>query len=357
MDGVSFVVPVCNGSRWLTEVLAAIIAEAQGRPFEVLVVDDASADESPVIAQRFAANAPVRLLATAAQGAAAAINLGVRNASFSVICQVDQDVIVQPGWLGALLCALLDPTVAAAQGYYATERLGSPWGRIAGYDLELRWAPPRERLTDHVCTGNSAYRAEALQAVGGFDESMGYGYDNDMSYRLGKAGYRLVFCPAARAVHRRREGLLPCLVQQYGQGYGRLDVIARHPERVVGDRVSGPGMIMHVPGTVAGFLATVTAAVLAVTGGPWHFAAIFGAVVLGLMVMERGIVAVRAATRFSDPAALLLLPAHLLRNVAWVAAASVWGWRRLRGLPSHPFHSMPRPALTPPALPARERRG
>ena len=62
---------------------------------------------------------------------------------------------------------------------------------------------------DHACTGNSVYRAEAVRRVGGFDESLGYGYDNDMSYRLGRAGYRLAFCRQARSTHRWRQGLGP----------------------------------------------------------------------------------------------------------------------------------------------------
>jgi len=47
--------------------------------------------------------------------------------------------------------------------------------------------------------GNSAYHTRALGEAGLFDESFGYGYDNDMSYRILKAGYALRFCPEARA--------------------------------------------------------------------------------------------------------------------------------------------------------------
>ncbi len=87
---------------------------------------------------------------------------------------------------------------------------------------------------DHVCTGNTVYRAEALARVGLLDESLGYGYDNDLSYRLGAAGYALAFCRDARSRHRWREGLAGYLTQQYGFGYGRLDVVAAHPDRVGG---------------------------------------------------------------------------------------------------------------------------
>ena len=82
-------------------------------------------------------------------------------------------------------------------------------------DLEQRY----DRLSDevdHVCTGNTAYRAEALAAVGLLNEELGYGYDNDLSYRLGAAGYRLLFCRDARSRHRWREGLAGYLSSSTG---------------------------------------------------------------------------------------------------------------------------------------------
>ena len=113
-----------------------------------------------------------------------------------------------------------------------------------GLDLAQRY----DRIagaTDHVCTGNTAYSRSAIAAAGFFDESMGYGYDNDISYRLSAAGYRLVILPAARSLHHWRATAAGYLAQQYGFGYGRLDVVARHPRRVAGDSVSPAGMMAH----------------------------------------------------------------------------------------------------------------
>jgi len=81
--------------------------------------------------------------------------------------------------------------------------------------------------------------------VGLFDERLGYGYDNDISYRLQNAGYQLRFCKGARSRHRWREGLAGYLVQQYGFGYGRIDVVSAHPARVAGDDVSPLTMMSH----------------------------------------------------------------------------------------------------------------
>ena len=344
MSGVSFVVPVHNGAQHLDEVLGAIVAEAGGTTCEVLVVDDRSTDASASIAARWGERASVRILSGPGRGAAAAINVGVREARQSVVCQVDQDVVVQPGGLGVLLAALAEDGVGAAQGVYVAGRGATVWARVAALDLELRWARLGRGGTDHVCSGNTAYRAAALAAVGGLDETLGYGYDNDLSYRLTGAGHRLVVCPSAKAVHLFREGLASYLEQQYGQGYGRLDVIARHPRRVTGDRVSGLRMILHVPAMLAALLAGAGAAVLAAAGRPWWVAAGLAAVLLGVLAFDRAVAACEAWRRSHDGAAFLLVPAHLLRDVAWVGAALVWGWRRLTRRPGRPWHSMGGPA-------------
>jgi glycosyltransferase involved in cell wall biosynthesis len=338
--GVSFVVPVRNGGGWLEPALRAILREADGRPVEVLAVDDGSTDGSRVILDRYAALGRVRVLEGPGGGAAAAINLGIRAARHPIVCQIDQDVILEPAWLDRVTAALAAPGVAAAQGYYATPARATLWARVMGLDLEARYARIRGHDVDHVCTGNSAYRAEALREVGLLDEGLGYGYDNDLSYRLGAAGYRLRFCREARSVHRWRESLAGYLRQQYGVGYGRLDLVSKHPRRLAGDDVSRLGMILHAPAMLAALLALTLAIPLAAAGGPWRPFALGGAAVLGALGLERLVAGLAAAIRFRDPAGLWFAPVHLGRDVAWAWALIVWTWRRLRGRSSRPSDSM-----------------
>jgi cellulose synthase/poly-beta-1,6-N-acetylglucosamine synthase-like glycosyltransferase len=284
----------------------------------------------------------VRVLAGPGRGAAAAINLGVCAARHPIICQVDQDVIVNRGWLQHLLGRLTEADVAAAQGYYLTSRSAGILARITGYDLELRWARLCSHSVDQVCTGNTVYRSRALHEVGLFDEDLGYGYDNDMSYRLSAAGYRLVMCREATSRHCWRERLGSYLRQQYGLGYGRLDLIARHPHRVAGDQVSGARMILHVPAMLGVVLGLLLATLSAGLGLSWHWWLSAAGALLLVLGGERLVAGARAARRFHDPTALLLAPVHLLRDLAWVAALLVWTGRRLRRRPWQPSHSMAR---------------
>ena len=195
-DGVSFVVPVRNGARWLPRVLPSLLAQDAGVPIEVVMVEDGSGDGSAeILARASAADARVKIVPGTGSGAAAALNAGIQHARYPLIAQVDQDVVLEPGWLAALIPHLGDLTVAAAQGYYETDPAAPLSARVMSLDLEQRYERIEGADTDHVCTGNTLYRASALAAIGGFDESLGYGYDNDVSYRLKDAGFRLIDLP------------------------------------------------------------------------------------------------------------------------------------------------------------------
>ena len=340
--GISFVVPVHNGERWLSGALEAILAQSDGRAVEVIAVDDGSTDGSSAILRQFESRGAVRVLRTKGVGAAAAMNAGIREAAHPIICLVDQDVVLKPGWLEAVLAPFEDPAVGAVQGRFVVDPDAPAVARVAAMDVEQRYAAMGAGATSHVCTGNSAYRADALRDAGLFDESFGYGYDNDMSYRLMHAGHTLRYCPSAHSIHRWRDTLRGYLAQQYGQGYGRLDIVWKHPGWAAGDSVSPAAMMAHAPLMLMALGAAIAALALAAAGAPWRPAAWAGGAILAGLALERTVAGIRAAIRHRDAAGLLFPPLHLLRNAAWALAIVIWAARRLAGLGRHPSHSMKR---------------
>lgn len=351
-EGVTFVIPVLNGGRWLRPAIAGIVAERDDRPFEIIAIDDGSTDGSLRLLKRLERDGVLKLLRGEGRGAAAAINTGVRAASQPIICQVDQDVILQPGWLAELLPAFDDPDVAAAQGHYVTRPDAGFWARAMGRDLEHRYSRIRGHFVDHVCTGNTAYRARALQQVALLDESLGYGYDNDLSYRLHATGYRLAFRRNAVSVHCWREGFRGYLRQQFGVGYGRLDVLARHPRRFTGDDVSGAIMMFHAPVMLLALAALVIAGVAKASALPWTAAALVGVALIAGLALERAAAGAGAWRRTGDPAALGFSAAHLARDVAWAAAIVIWLGRRVLKHEHVPAHSMRRDSRGADAVPS-----
>jgi glycosyltransferase involved in cell wall biosynthesis len=340
--GVTFVVPVHNGRRGLRAVLDGILAQSDGRPFEIVAVDDGSDDGSLRVLREYEAAGLLRVVHGSGRGAAAAINTGIREAAHPIVCQIDQDVVVADGWLPPILAALDDPAVAAAQGHYVTPRGAGFWASCMGRDLEHRYARIPARFVNHVCTGNTAYRASALHQVGLLDETLGYGYDNDLSYRLARAGYRLAFCRNAISVHRWREDFSGYLRQQFGVGYGRLDVVWRHPARVTGDDVSDAVMMAHAPAMLVAVVLLMYSTVAWILGAPAGIHALVGSGIVMALLLERAFAGVAAWRATGDRSALGFAVAHLARDLAWAAAIVMWTARRAIGTSGVPTHSMQR---------------
>lgn len=336
MIAVSVVIPVHNAGAALVDTVRAVLAQtAPDTQLEVILVDDRSDDAAVELVRRTLPGVPLVVVEGEGRGAAAALNRGVAAARHPFIAQVDQDVVVGPEWLARLLLVMADADVAAAQGQYVTDPRASLLARVMGRDLQERYAS-LDCDTGHVCTGNVVYRAAAVRTDGGFDESLGYGYDNDMSYRLRAAGFKLRYVAAAQSTHRWREGLAGYVRQQYGFGYGRLDLVAKHRGRLAGDSVSPMVMMAH-PVLTALALALMAGAAVHPVVAP----AVYGGLLLILaLAVERTWVGARAAHRFGDWVPLLFPLVHLLRDLAWVAAIAVWLIRRAAGARAHPRHSM-----------------
>jgi Glycosyl transferase family 2 len=336
-EGVSVVVAVHNGAATVRDALAAVASDIANEPSaEIIVVPDASSDGTADIVAELAETLPIRIIPGPGRGAAAALNAGICAARFSLIAHVDQDVIVRPGWTRTLRAAFDDPAIAAAQGSYAHDPSAPLCVRAMSIDLEQRCLAVSHGDSDHVSTGNTIYRAAALHWIGLFDKTLGYGYDTDLSYRLLEAGYRLRVDGNAQSVRRRREGLADYLRQQYGIGYGRVDVVNKHPWRFNGDCVSPTAMMWHPLLMGAALLLLLVSAPLAAAGLTWQPYFNFGATLLGLLFLERLAASGRAFARVGDVAALTFPLLHLARDVVWVAAIAVWTKRRIAGEPSLP---------------------
>jgi succinoglycan biosynthesis protein ExoA len=340
-EGVSFVIPVKDGERWLERVLRPILAERARHTLEIILVDDGSSDGSMAMIAPLVADGAVRVVRGEARGAASAINVGLRHARYPLIAQIDQDVCISPEWLPRLLAELRDERVAAVQGHYVAEAESGIWSRVMGLDLTQRYAR-LGHFVDHVCTGNTIYRAAALELVGHFDETFGYGYDNDLSYRLGAAGYRLVLCKEARSFHYWPDDLVGYMSAQYGMGYGRIDLVHKHHDHIHGDEVSSPLMMAHAPLMLLALTLLLGTLGLTAFGHGSPRLLVAGAAILGVLALERLGAGVVAWRRFGDAAGLWFPVAHILRDLAWSAAIVAWLLRRMLRVRARPVHSMRR---------------
>jgi GT2 family glycosyltransferase len=205
---VAAVVPNHDGAGWLGRCLGAL--HGQQRAFdEVVVVDDASRDDSLAVLER---DWPaVRVVALARnRGFAAAVNAGIAATRCDAVALVNTDVELAPDWLARTAAALeADPGAAAVACKMVSlrdpsvlddcgdvlRRDGVCEQRGRGRRDDGRWDAPGEVFS--ACAGAALYRRAALEAAGGFDERLvAYLEDVDLGLRLALGGWRCRYEPA-----------------------------------------------------------------------------------------------------------------------------------------------------------------
>lgn len=212
-DDVTVVTPQLGG-----------VAIADGR----VTVDDGS---TPPIA-----GATVRLERNL--GPAAARNAGRAMVATPLVAFVDADVdtLDQLGggcWVTALL------------GHFDDPRVGLVAPRVGGEQnspLDLGPSPARIRAGSRVSYVPGAaviVRTAALDAVGGFDETLRYGEDVDLVWRLDEAGWRCRYDPASVVWHEPRTRVRARLRQHAAYGGSAAPLALRHPGALAPFRSNG----------------------------------------------------------------------------------------------------------------------
>jgi GT2 family glycosyltransferase len=200
---VSVVVPAFDNATGLEECLRALVASA-GPETEIIVVDDASTDETPQVASRFG----VRLLRLERNsGPGAARNFGARHATGDVVLFVDSDVVVGPDTIARVARVLEErPEIVAVFGSYdAAPRapgLVSQFRNLLHHFVHQQGDPEASTFW----AGCGAIRRSVFEEAGGFDTGP---YtrsieDVELGYRLRKAGHRILLDRDLHVTHLKR---------------------------------------------------------------------------------------------------------------------------------------------------------
>lgn len=209
----SVIIPNWNGLRYLRPCLASL--ETQTYPsFEVIVVDNASSDDSVETVRREFPK--VRLLVLTHNGGySGGCNAGMREARGEIIVFLNNDIEAEPTWMEALIDALdRHPDAGSAASrimlYDRPNHIHSA-GDTYGLDglPESRgvwqpYGPPydRECYVFGGCGGALAYRRSTLDEIGLFEEAFFmYCEDVDLNWRAQLAGFRCIYTPDAVVRH------------------------------------------------------------------------------------------------------------------------------------------------------------
>jgi GT2 family glycosyltransferase len=241
---VPVTVVVCTRDRvsMLRAALRSVLA-VDYPTFDVLVVDNAPGTDATRQYVLGLADPRVRLICEPLPGLSRARNTGLSVATGDIVAYTDDDVVVDPHWLSALVDGFSrGPRVSCVSGMVPAGEIRTP--AQAYFDRRVGWSDSTDaRIFDWSeppddvplfpftvrCYGtgaNFAVERDVVRRLGGFDEALGAGAptgggeDIDMFFRILRSGRQLVHDPAAIVWHRHRADSEGLLVQSRGYGLG-----------------------------------------------------------------------------------------------------------------------------------------
>lgn len=245
---VSFVVPTYRRPDALEATLEALVRlDYPPSLYEVVVVDDGSADSTAEVTARFRHAGPAILYVQQANsGVATARNNGAERAHGELLIFLDDDMLVAPDHITAHLAVREAHGDCLVNGHWAfsdatrAALAETPFGR---YRMELeddiRDRIAKEPLGDgrmrpaEVTAANLGISAVRFRELGGFDGDFPYaGYeDQDFSLRARRAGCLFVYDPAIRLLHNDGRVTLQQFCRRQERGaVTAVFLVARHPQ-------------------------------------------------------------------------------------------------------------------------------
>ncbi len=217
---VSVIVLNYNGLRWVELCLRPLLA-TRYRPVEWILVDNASTDGSVHRVRELFPEFRI-IQSDRNLGYTGGNNLGIREARGTYVVLLNNDVVVEPDWLGPLVAeAEREEKIGALQpkltsmiqpGYFEyagasggfIDRWGYPFLRGRIFDTMERDEGQYDDARDVFWASGAALflRRRALEQTGLLDETMFMHFEEiDLCWRLHRAGYRVRVVPAAHVRH------------------------------------------------------------------------------------------------------------------------------------------------------------
>jgi len=189
---VSIIVPIYNGSAFLSETLDSLLSQTFG-DFELLAIDDGSTDNSSEIVSSFR-DERIRLIQKKNGGLCEALNVGIAEAKAPWLARCDQDDISFPQRLERQLQVMKDRSEAIGLFAYTT-KFGSKhrWSNADKVVMAPGEVKEFEPMKDGCLLGSTMFmQTAAIRSTGGFRQAYYPADDWDLELRLAQAGTVLI---------------------------------------------------------------------------------------------------------------------------------------------------------------------
>jgi len=249
----SIIIPAYNAEKTIAQTIRAALSQDTAEPFEVIVVDDGSTDQTARVVALFP---EVKYLFQPNAGPASARNAGVKMARGEFVFFTDSDCIPHPDWAQKILPHFADPRVAAVAGSYSLANPAQGLAVCIHREILFRHNKLLPQYPKVFGSYNVALRRSVLDEVFGYSARYRHasGEDNDLSYRIIKAGYLICFEPLALVAHHHTTSVAQYLREQFRHGFWRARMYLDHPGMSRGDDYTFWKDAVEVPLTLFIFL-------------------------------------------------------------------------------------------------------
>jgi GT2 family glycosyltransferase len=210
----SVIIPVFNKVEFTFQCLRSLLREVDFKETEVIVVDNASTDRTRELLSHFRGH--VRVIENDEnRGFVDACNQGAEAARGRQLVFLNNDTVVLPGWLEALVETIERDERAGAAGslfLYPDGRIQEAgaivWSNGEAFHYGWGKSPEDRRFTfarevDYCSGASLLIRRELFEQLGGFDRRYAPAYyeDTDLCMGVRSLGYKVVYQPASRLYH------------------------------------------------------------------------------------------------------------------------------------------------------------
>lgn len=314
---ISVIVPAYNAEKYIGQCIKALLNQSYRREdYEVIVVDDGSTDKTADIIKDY----PLRYIYQKNQGPAAARNNGVKEAKGDIILFTDSDCIATPNWIEEMVRPFKSSDIAAVKGAYLTNQKGVI-ARLAQVEFEERFEMLKKAESiDMVDTYSAGFRRDIFLQMGGFDTSfpVANNEDTDLSYRMSKQGFKMVFNPDAIVYHLKHpDSIIKYARLKFWRGYWRMVVYKKFPDKMLKDTYTPQTLKLQI---LMLFLIMGFIPVAAIFPGFGIYPLSASVFIFGLLLLPFTVLVIR-----KDPSVAVFAPFFLTMRAASLGAGMIWG--------------------------------
>lgn len=178
---ISVIIPAYNEEKYIEACLESLKNQNIDKSlYEIVVVDNASTDNTSKIAQKTGA----RVVVEPKKGNAYARDRGVKETKGEIVAFSDADTILPKNWLSSMLTRYReDPKLDAIGGVFTTHDGSSLMKKMFDFSQPFVW---------HLSGGNMSIKRKTLEKMGGFTKGSHAGEDVLLSIGLQKEGKMII---------------------------------------------------------------------------------------------------------------------------------------------------------------------